>query len=135
MAAVTVCAATDIATGYVFDTVTFPAVAVSLLIAASFHQLSTALVGAATAGGGMGALYALTRGRGLGFGDVKLACCIGAGIGNSNALLSIGAAFVLGGVYAAYLLAMKRGSRGDELRFAPYMAAGMAAVAFYRMAV
>lgn len=79
----------------------------------------------------MCALYALTHGRGLGLGDAKLACCIGAATGAANGLESLGTAFVLGGTYAAYLLASKRACRKDELRFAPYLAAGLAAVALH----
>lgn len=79
----------------------------------------------------MCALYALTHGRGLGLGDAKLACCIGAATGAANGLESLGTAFVLGGTYAAYLLASKRARRKDELRFAPYLAAGLAAVALH----
>lgn len=135
MAAVTVCAATDASTGYVLDAVTLPGLLTLIAIAASSGRLPSACEGLLSAGGAMLALHAMTLGRGLGLGDVKLACCIGAGAGVLNALLALGAAFVFGGVYAAYVLVMRRGSRGDEMRFAPYMAAAMAAVSFYRMPV
>jgi leader peptidase (prepilin peptidase)/N-methyltransferase len=133
IAAVTVCAATDMSTGYVFDTVTLPAAIVLVAIAMFFHQLPSAMEGVFAAGGAMFVLYVMTLGRGLGLGDVKLACCIGAGTGGFNALVSLGLAFVLGGLYAGFLLVTRRGSRRDEVRFAPYMAAGLAMVLLYRM--
>jgi prepilin signal peptidase PulO-like enzyme (type II secretory pathway) len=133
LSAGTVAAATDAAGGYVFDAVTLPALAVLLSIAAFAHQLPGAAVGAGIAGGAMFALYAVTLGRGLGLGDVKLACCAGAGLGAYSGLISLGVAFVLGGLYAAFLLITRRGSRGDEIRFAPYMAAGIGALALCRM--
>jgi leader peptidase (prepilin peptidase) / N-methyltransferase len=132
-AAVCVSALTDALTGYVFDTVSITAGVMLLAIAWVLHQLPSAVEGAAVAGGAMFLLYALTLGRGIGLGDAKLACCIGAGLGALPALVSIGAAFVFGGVYAAFLLITRRGSRGDEVRFAPYMAAGVAAWSLYGM--
>jgi prepilin signal peptidase PulO-like enzyme (type II secretory pathway) len=119
-------AACDAACGYVFDTITLPCLGAMLLYAAITQSVGPFIAGAAIAGGSLALLHALTRGRGLGLGDVKLACCIGGGAGLAAGIEALGIAFVLGGVYAAYLLVTKRGQRGDELRFAPYMAAGMA---------
>jgi leader peptidase (prepilin peptidase)/N-methyltransferase len=132
MAAVTVCAATDSFSGYVFDAVTLPAFGAILALASFQHHFLFAAAGALAAGAAMALLYAVTMGRGLGLGDVKLACCIGAALGAYDALASLDAAFVAGGVYAAFLLLTRRGSRGDEMRFAPYLAAGMAALSVYR---
>jgi prepilin signal peptidase PulO-like enzyme (type II secretory pathway) len=132
VAAVTVCAATDSFSGYVFDAVTLPAGVAILTFAWFQHHLPAAAAGALTAGTAMGLLYVVTLGRGIGLGDVKLACCIGSALGAYDSLLSLGVAFVSGGVYAAYLLLTRRRSRGDEMRFAPYLAAGMAALSVYR---
>lgn len=126
--AVVAAAACDAECGYVFDAITLPCMAALAAIAAMQHQLPAFAFGAAVSGGSLLALYALTLGRGLGFGDVKLACCIGAGAGAANGISAIGIAFVLGAAYAVFLLASKRAQRGGELRFAPYLAAGMAAV-------
>ena len=128
--AVAAAAAYDAASGYVFDAITIPCLSALAVLAAAMHSFSP-LLGAAAAGGCLALLYVLTRGRGLGIGDVKLACCIGAGAGVMGGLEALGLAFVLGGVYAAYLLLSKRGHRGDELRFAPYMAAGLAIVTLH----
>jgi len=126
--AVVSAAALDAACGYVFDAVTFPCLLVMAAIAAATHTLLPFALGAGACAGCLAALYVLTRGRGLGLGDVKLACCIGGAIGVRYSVEALGVAFVLGGAYAAYLLVTKRASRGDEMRFAPYMAAGMLAV-------
>lgn len=136
LAAVTVSAVTDAGTGYIFDAVTLPALVLILAVAFfSHHSSSAAATGALAAGGPLILLYAITLGRGLGLGDVKLACCIGAGLGARDALLSLALAFVIGGAYAALLLITRRGSRGDEMRFAPYMAAGVLALCLYRVEV
>lgn len=122
-------AACDAACGYVFDAITFPGFAAMLVVAVLTHAAMPVLAGAAEAGGALGLLYVMTRGRGLGLGDVKIACCIGAASGTRTALEVLGVAFVLGGAYAGFLLATGRGSRKDEMRFAPYLLAGFAAVA------
>lgn len=123
-------AACDASCGYVFDAITLPALASMLLAAVLTHDLARVAAGAAAAGGALALLYAMTRGRGLGLGDVKLACCIGAASGTRMALEALGVAFVLGGAYAGFLLVTRRGNRKDEMRFAPYLLAGFAAVAF-----
>jgi prepilin signal peptidase PulO-like enzyme (type II secretory pathway) len=135
IAAITVSAATDAGSGYVFDAVTLPALCTLLILAYLQQQFPVAAGGALAAGGAMAALYALTFGRGLGLGDVKLACCIGAALGPYDAILALGSAFVLGGVFAAVLLISRRAKKGDEVRFAPYLAAGMVALTIHRMHV
>jgi leader peptidase (prepilin peptidase)/N-methyltransferase len=129
--AVIVGAASDAACGYVFDALTLPC----LLIVCAMSLLAGAFapfaLGAAACGGSLVLLYLLTRRRGLGLGDVKLACCIGGACGALGGIEALGIAFVLGGTYAFVLLATKRAQRGKELRFAPYMAAGMAIVVMH----
>ncbi|MHB8145176.1 MAG: prepilin peptidase [Vulcanimicrobiaceae bacterium] len=132
LSACTVAAVTDVSTGYVFDRVTFPALAATLACSAFEGSLAHALLGIAVAAGALVALYALTMGRGLGLGDVKLGACIGAGLGTLDAALALGTAFVIGGIYGTYLLATRRAFRGDALRFAPYLAAGVAIISVVR---
>lgn len=127
-----VAAITDAQTGYVFDSVTLPSLAAVLAIAAFTGSLELALGGALCAGGCLGFLWIVTRGRGLGGGDVKLACCIGAASGITGGLTVLAIAFVAGGAYAAYLLATGRAKRGTEMRFAPYLAASLAALFLMR---
>jgi leader peptidase (prepilin peptidase)/N-methyltransferase len=81
-------------------------------------------LGAVAVGGSLLLLYAITRGRGLGLGDVKLAAVIGIGFGPAVGLAALGVAFVAGGIYASWLLATKRADRRDPLPFGPFLAAG-----------
>ena len=85
--------------------------------------------GAYAVGGALLALHLLTRGRGLGLGDVKLGTAIGAGFGPGAGLVALGAAFVLGGAYGSWLLLTHRARRGDSIRFGPFLAAGTVAAA------
>lgn len=63
----------------------------------------------------------------MGFGDVKLAALLGLFLGwhGWNAfLLGAGAPFVLGGVWAAFLLASRRANRRTAVPFGPWMILG-----------
>jgi leader peptidase (prepilin peptidase)/N-methyltransferase len=128
IAACAAAAVTDLETGYIFDTVTYPAAAAIAALSLLHQDAAHAAAGAAAGGGALSALYALTRRSGIGLGDVKLACCSGLALGAAREVESLGIAFVAGGTYAAYLLLTGKGRRGDALRFAPYMAAGVCAV-------
>jgi leader peptidase (prepilin peptidase)/N-methyltransferase len=129
--AAVIAAACDAVCGYVFDAITLPCLGALAVVAVASQSLQSFALGVAACGGFLALLYAVTLGRGLGLGDVKLACCIGGAAGAVNGMSALGVAFVLGSVYAVYLLATKRVQRGHELRFAPYLAAGMAAVALH----
>lgn len=124
-----VCAVTDAQTGYVFDALTLPALSLILGIAAAHSAFVPAVLGGAASGAALGALYALTLGRGLGLGDVKLACCIGAAMGVAAGLRSLQVAFVLGGLYAGALLLLRRARCGESIGFAPFLFAGTAIAA------
>ena len=132
IAAVTVCALTDAQTGYIFDAISLTSLVGILVFSAANHTLVPALIGACAAGGALMLLHAVTLGRGLGLGDVKLACCIGAALGPSDGLASLGIAFVLGGTYAGFLLSSQRRGRNDTVPFAPYLAFGTILMSLYR---
>jgi prepilin signal peptidase PulO-like enzyme (type II secretory pathway) len=124
MACAIVCAASDLATGLIFDAVTAFAALMILLAALAAGSASATTVGAFVCAGSLFALYVLTRGRGIGFGDVKLGAVIGAGCGGVTAIGAIAAAFIAGALWAAPLLVRKRLRPGDRVVFAPFLALG-----------
>ena len=66
-------------------------------------------------------------GGGLGFGDVKLAIVLGmllGWVGWGPVIVSVMAAFVLGGLVSVVLLALRRVSRQSSIAFGPAMIAG-----------
>lgn len=74
-----------------------------------------------------GVIWLLTRGRGMGFGDVKLAPVLGATlgwIGLGPAVVGLFAAWLIGGAFAIYLLASGRAKRGQQVAFGPFMLIG-----------
>jgi len=88
-------------------------------------------MGSLTVAGVPALLYLASRGRGIGLGDVKLALCIGAGLGIRGGLLSFAVAFIVGGAAATILLIFGKARRGDEIRFAPFIAAGTFFITFF----
>lgn len=124
----TVCAisaVSDIKTGYIFDAVVVPAAALLLAVSAWHGTLISYSAGAAVAAGVPFLLYLLTRGTGIGFGDVKLGCCIGA-LGAMPALRVLECAFISGGCVAVVLMVRYgRRARGLPIPFAPFLLAGV----------
>lgn len=74
-----------------------------------------------------GLVWLISRGRGMGFGDVKLAPILGAvlgWLGWGPALVGLFATWLIGGVVALALLVSGRAKRGTHLAFGPYMLIG-----------
>jgi len=72
------------------------------------------------------ALFLVTRGRGIGFGDVKFAFVIGLLLGFPNSLAAIYISFVLGALVSILLIATGRKKmRGDTIPFGPFLAGGI----------
>jgi leader peptidase (prepilin peptidase) / N-methyltransferase len=124
LACLVVCSVSDLASGLVFDAVTGAAACGILLSALIGAHATVSLLGACICVAPMLALYALTRGRGIGLGDVKLGGIIGAGIGGVEAIAAIGTAFVAGAVCCIPLVLARRVRRSDRVPFAPFMALG-----------
>ena len=130
-----VAAVVDARTGVIPDLLTRTTALAALGCAVANGLAPLACGGAYAVGGTLLALHLLTRGRGLGLGDVKLGTAIGAGFGPTAGMLALGAAFVLGGAYAGWLLLTHRARRGDAIRFGPFLAVGTVAAAFVPAAV
>lgn len=124
IAAVGICALTDVQTGYVFDAVTMPTWFGLTLITTMTGTAATALAGSAVVGGALLLVYVATRRRGIGLGDAKLGCCIGAALGPESGVHALQAACILGGLSAAGLLATRNASRSTPIAFGPYLAFG-----------
>lgn len=121
-AALTVSAATDCASGYVYDVVALAAAAWVAIVAIASGTLIPAACGAVIAGSASLAIHAATRRRGLGLGDVKLFALAGAAAGGGAALAVVAAAFVGAACVYGPLLALRRVQRSKAVPFAPFIA-------------
>lgn len=70
------------------------------------------------------AITAATHGRGMGFGDVKLAFALGLLFGWPGGIILAGISFVLGGLMGLVLILLKKKNRKSVLPFAPFLALG-----------
>jgi prepilin signal peptidase PulO-like enzyme (type II secretory pathway) len=125
-------AAIDARTGIIPNLLTRTAAGAVFAIALIAGTLADAAHGAAAVAGSLLVLFMATRGRGLGFGDVKLGVVIGGGCGAVAGLVAVGSAFVLGAAYATPLLVTGRARRNDAIPFAPFLAAGTIVAAAVR---
>jgi leader peptidase (prepilin peptidase)/N-methyltransferase len=69
-------------------------------------------------------VFLVTRGRGIGFGDVKLIFPLGLLLGWPNILTMVFGASILGGGYALILLLLRRKKFGDTIALGPFLIIG-----------
>lgn len=69
-------------------------------------------------------LIFITKGRGMGYGDVKLGFLIGLFNGFPHNLLAIFLGFLVGSVYSLFLIAMGKKSMKDTIPFGPFLITG-----------
>jgi leader peptidase (prepilin peptidase) / N-methyltransferase len=74
----------------------------------------------------LGALYFISKGRGMGLGDVKLALALGIFVGWPDIVLGLALAFITGSVISVGLIAAKLKTMKDYLPFGPFIALGVA---------
>ena len=76
----------------------------------------------------IGAVWLVSSGRAMGFGDVKLAPLLGATLGWINwdaAVLGLMVCWLLGGVWALLMLATRRVGMRSSIAFGPFMLLGL----------
>lgn len=88
------------------------------------------LLGACAAGLFFSILFLVSKGRGMGLGDVKLAFVGGLLLGWPDIALSVVLSFMVGGLWSVALMLSKRKNFGDKIPFAPFIVLGMVLVFF-----
>jgi len=89
------------------------------------EDLASALMSGIAAGGFFLALFLATRGRGLGFGDVKFSLVMGLLLGFPKAIVGFFLSFLFGGVVGVGLLALGRKKVGQTVPFGPFLVSGL----------
>jgi prepilin signal peptidase PulO-like enzyme (type II secretory pathway) len=75
-------------------------------------------------------IYAISSGRAMGFGDVKLSYILGLVFGIQGGLIALYIAFVLGAIVGIYLLATKKKKLKSQIAFGPFITLGSFLVLF-----
>jgi leader peptidase (prepilin peptidase)/N-methyltransferase len=96
-----------------------------LLGRAPFGAFGSALAGILAACGLLGALYAFSKGRAMGFGDVKLGAFMGLALGWPDTLVALLVAFVTGMLWSIALMVAGKKSLKSYLPFGPFLAFGV----------
>jgi len=92
-------------------------------------------VGALFGGGFFAILVLVTRGKGMGMGDVKLGLPLGFLFGWPDIAFLYAAAFVAGSVIGLVLIAMSRKTRKSAVPFVPFIALGAVLTFFFAAAL
>jgi prepilin signal peptidase PulO-like enzyme (type II secretory pathway) len=85
------------------------------------EPLTYGLLGALTLGAFFGFLIIVTRGRGMGGGDFKLAILMGLILGFTNSILAVLLAFIMGSVVGLFLIAVGKKKMGQTIPFGPFL--------------
>lgn len=89
------------------------------------------LLGAIVAGGFFLAQFVLSKGRWIGGGDIRLGALMGLMLGLPNAVAALFVAYVVGAIYAAWLLATKRANAESQVPFGTFLAVATVVAMFF----
>ncbi len=77
-------------------------------------------------------IYLLTKGKGMGFGDVKFAFNMGLLLGIWPGALALYISFMIGGIVGIIFLLMKKGGLKSKIAFGPFLVIATYIVLFYQ---
>jgi leader peptidase (prepilin peptidase) / N-methyltransferase len=107
------------------DNITYPAILVSLLYLLFNEQiLINNFVSGASASLFFFSLFLITKGRGLGFGDIKLAFLLGLFLGSAKVVVAIYTAFLTGAAFGLILILWRKKGLKDKIAFGPFLVLG-----------
>ena len=134
LAAIATAAFVDAQSGFIFDPLVIAGAAVVFVCAQLEGTGLDSLCGAAITTGSVFCIWALSLGRGIGFGDVKLAVVIGAGFGPIGGVTAICLSFIVGATVGIARIIAGKARFGVSIRFGPYLLAGSVCfLAYHRL--
>lgn len=77
-------------------------------------------------------IFLLTHGRGMGFGDVKLAFTIGLLLGLKSGFLSLYFAFVIGAIFGLFMIFLRKKQLKSKIAFGPFLVTGIIIMLFWQ---
>lgn len=97
----------------------------------TFQPFFGALISALIISGFFTLLIIITRGKGMGGGDVKLGGFIGLGLGFPNGLLAVMLGFLIGAIAAVFLVVFKHKELKQAIPFGPFLVLGSLIALFW----
>ncbi len=125
---------TDLKYGIIPDKIVFPAIFVSAfyLLTINYQLLTINFLSAVGACLFFLILYLITKGRGMGFGDVKFAFLMGLVLGFPNIAVALYTAFLTGAIVGCILIVWrKKRAFGTSIPFGPFLVIGTLIAIFY----
>ncbi|MEK7193235.1 MAG: prepilin peptidase [Patescibacteria group bacterium] len=107
----------------------------ALLLGSGMHIARHYFLGVLFGLGFFGFLILVTKGRGMGMGDMKLAGALGILFGFADLAVIVGLSFILGGMFGAATIVLKRKKMKSFLPFGPFLAIGAAVVFFFGFSI
>jgi len=83
------------------------------------------LLSALVASGFLLILNLITKGKGMGMGDVKLAIFMGLFLGPQKTIVAFYVAFIVGAIYGLILMALKKAKKKSQIPFGPFLILGI----------
>ncbi len=118
------------------DKIIYPAIGIALIYNFQFlfNQFSIfklSILSALLAAGFFLTIVMVTRGRGMGVGDIKLAFLMGLFLGFPNILLALFSAFLIGAIIGTGLIIFKNKTLKSEIPFGPFLVGGTLIALFW----
>ena len=76
-------------------------------------------------------IFLITKGNGMGFGDVKFSYIIGFILGTKSGLIALYIGFVIGGLIALILMLTKKAKLKTKIAFGPFLIFGFYIMLFF----
>jgi leader peptidase (prepilin peptidase)/N-methyltransferase len=76
-------------------------------------------------------LWLITKGKGMGFGDVKFSLIMGVLLGLKGGLVALYLAFITGGIVGLILVLLKKKKLKSKIAFGPFLAIGTIIMLFF----
>ena len=116
------------------DKIVYPAMIIagmSGILGISGVSIKLGMLSGLGAGGFFLALFLLTRGKGMGFGDVKFAFLMGLILGFPKIIIALYLAFLTGALVGVILILSKKKRFGQHIPFGPFLVGGTVVSMFY----
>jgi len=108
------------------DKIVYPSIVISFIYQIIYHtpEYGKYFLAGVLGGGFFYLLFFLTRGRGMGMGDVKLAGLMGLILGWPKIIIALYLAFLTGAIFAVILILSGKKKFGQRIPFGPFLVGG-----------
>ncbi len=115
------------------DSFSLPAILIAIVGGLLLKTVAPAsmVLGILVVGGFFLVQFVLSKGVWVGGGDIRLGALMGALLGLNMGLMSLVLAYLIGGIFATYLMIAKKVSRKTQIPFGPFLITGLLTTLFY----